>query len=89
MPKHETKILALTDIVAYLQSDDAWYDVVGIEIEGLREALELGETDNFESASNIESEYLREHRSDKYEITWPEHVTYPRLNSDASYRLIE
>ena len=33
--------------------------------------------------------YAREHADDVYEIWWPEHVSYPRYNSDATYRLVE
>ena len=93
MTKHKSEKVTLKEIIEMIEdcrhSDDPWYDVIGVDIEGLDEALAKGEQDDFEEASRIESEYIQRHENDVYEINWPDHVITPRYNSDASYQLYE
>ena len=85
-PRHESQVLTLREIIDRMEPGAGnWTDVMMIDIPGLSEAEANGEQDEWEEASRIESEYLKQHANDKYEVRWPEHVTYPRFNSDASY----
>ena len=89
MAKHESEIVTLADIINGIdeRSSDQWYEIMGIEIEGLTEANANGEADDFAAASEIEAAYIRQHERDTYRVSWPEHVITPRYNSDASYQL--
>lgn len=87
--RHEPETLTLADIINSIgfHSDELWYDIVGVEIEGLAEAIENGEGDDFDHASELETDYIDAHKNDKYLVSWPEHVITPRYDSDASYQL--
>lgn len=89
MTKHEPQALKLSEIIDRMtnHTDDNWPDVMMIDIPGLTEAEAIGEQDDWKKASEIEAEYLDQHADDLYEVRWPEHVTTPRFNSDASYHL--
>lgn len=89
MTKHESEIVTLADIINGVdeRSSDQWYEIMGIEIDGLVEANENGEADDFELANEIEAGYIRKHENDTYRVSWPEHVKSPRYDSDASYQL--
>lgn len=85
-PRHESQVLTLGEIIDRMEPGAGnWYDVMMIDIPGMIEAEENGEEDDWQEASKIEADYLKEHINDKYEVRWPEHVTYPRFNGDASY----
>lgn len=83
---HETRTMTLGEIINRLDSDDCWYEVMGIDIAGLDAALRDADADDFDAANQIEAAYIQQHENDVYEVSWPEHVTVPRLNSDADYR---
>ena len=88
MAKHKAQTATLNEMLTLIGShtDTPWFDVVGIDIDGLDDARADGESDDFEDATRIEREYIEAHRNDVYQITWPEHVTVPRFNSDAYYQ---
>jgi len=89
MPKHEAEIHTLGyligRIVGYMQSSNDWQCIIGIEIDGLPEAYAAADND---LAHNLESEYIKAHSSDKYRVTWPDHVSVKKFNSDATYHLV-
>lgn len=83
--KHEPLTTTLSDCInrVDVRSDSPWYDVMGVNIPGLREAIAADELD---TADAIEAEYITRHGSDQITVVWPEHVLTPRFNSDASYQ---
>lgn len=88
MTKHKNETYTLSEIVAMMSEHERqpWYEIMDIEIPGLAEAFaNCVETDDFTEANEIEADYLREHGDDWYTVMWPQHVTTPRLNGDASY----
>ena len=89
MTKHAPQQLKLSAIIDRMadHTDENWPTVMGIDVPGLAEAEANGEQDDLEKASAIEAEYLKQHENDIYEVQWPDHVTTPRFNSDASYHL--
>jgi hypothetical protein len=84
-------MMKLSEIINVMEShtDENWSTVMGVNIPGLAEAEKNGEQDDWKEASRIEAEYLQHHENDIYAVCWPEHVTYPRFNSDATYHLIQ
>ena len=95
MAKHETEELTLSEIINRIEdrNPNKWYEIVGIDVPGLDEAYQSAlnndsDEDPFELCNKIEADYLREHGSDKYRVSWPEHVTFPRFNNDAFYTRI-
>ena len=97
MAKHETEELTLSDIINRIEdrNPNKWYEIVGIDIPGLDEAYRAAvndcdddDEDPFVICNKIEADYLKEHGNDKYRISWPEHVTFPRFNNDAFYTRI-
>jgi hypothetical protein len=89
MTKHKPITLRLFEIVNAMENhtDENWPTVMGIDVPGLDEAEANGEQDDWQRASSIEAEYLKQHASDVYEVCWPDHVTTPKFNGDASYHL--
>lgn len=89
MSKHESKtqILTLGELIGRIgqHTDGSWTDVMCIDVPGLAEAESRGGDDDYAEASRIESEYIKAHENDHYEVSWPDHVTYPRFNGDANY----
>lgn len=81
MSYHE-ELTTLSEIIHGIdyRSDSAWYDIMGVEIEGLAEADD-------ESATKIEEDYIRQHGRDQYRVSWPAHVQNRRYNSDATFQL--
>ena len=95
MAKHQTKELTLSDIINRIDDSNPnkWYEIVGIDVPGLDEAYQEAlnndfDEDPFEACNKIESDYLTDHGSDEYRVSWPEHVTFPRFNNDAFYTRI-
>ena len=93
MPKHKDQIVTLGEIIDRIPANSVsqWYEIMGIQVPGLVEALKhAAETDEsndaFDQASQIEADYVRAHQNDKFRVMWPEHVTSPKFNSDASYQ---
>lgn len=91
MAKHKSQTLTLIEIIDRIDShtDENWFDVMGIDLPGLQDAKVIDGPDDFTAQDRVEAEYITEHEDDLYEVRWPEHVTYPKFNSDASYLLIE
>jgi hypothetical protein len=87
MPKHKPQTLQLSEIINRIDShtDESWFDVMGIDLPGLDEAKAIDGPDDFAAQSQVEAEYIDEHECDLYEVRWPEHVVYPKFNSDACY----
>lgn len=90
MSKNAKATATLAEIIDRIDSDrhaDAeWYDVMGIEIPGLADAMA---NDDLDAASEIEAAYIREHESDMYEVRWPDYAIAPRYDGDASYVLVD
>lgn len=92
MSKHKPQIHDLGSIINFIDvhaRDSQWYHVMEIEIPGLDEANETGEAEDWAKASQIEADYINAHHNDRYEVRWPDLVTVPRFNSDATYCLID
>jgi hypothetical protein len=95
MAKHEAKELTLNQIINRIDAlnPNKWYEIVGIDIPGLDEVYQAAvnndsDDDPFELYNKIEADYLEAHGSDRYRVSWPEHVTFPRFNNDAFYTRI-
>ena len=86
--KHRPETVTVNDIVnrSDRDTDTLWYDLLGVDMPGHREAIKA---EDYDSASDIESAWMREHAEDKIEVSWPEHVTIPRYNDDANYRFVD
>jgi hypothetical protein len=82
MPKHEPEIHTLGHIMRHLATDDAWYHVVGMDLPAFENAIKDGAESE---ADRLEDIYYNRHKNDKYRVTWPDHVTVKRFNSDATY----
>jgi hypothetical protein len=97
MPKHKDELHRLSDLLCLIElhTDDCWIDVMGIDIEGYIEAESewvesQGENqDAGDKLIKLREDFARAHANDIYLVSWPEHVTTPRFNSDATYRLQE
>lgn len=94
MTKHEPKTATLSELISRIDrhGDSRWWDVIGVSIDGLDEAIaECEESDeqDMTGAYAIAAAYAREHADDLYCVCWPDHVSYPLYDSDASYRLAE
>ena len=94
MQKHKSETMTLGQIIDRINpmSCDPWYTIVGVKIPGLAEAFERANSDDediaeagFNEVIQIEEDYITAHKKDVYEVSWPEHVTIRKLNSDASY----
>jgi len=95
MAKHKTEELTLSEIINRIddRNPNKWYEIVGIAIPGLALAYYTAvnndaDDDPFEICNKIEADYLEKHGNDKYRVSWPEHVTFPRFNNDAFYTRI-
>ena len=84
MSKRDESTLTLKQIVNGIAAttDGHWADVMGIEIDGRKEAIEAG---NHDRADQLADSYLWSNAKRLYRVVWPEHVTIPKFNSDASY----
>jgi hypothetical protein len=86
MPKHKPQIHTLSQIIGrmmeYKQDVGPWYEVMDVEIPGLANAIKSDP----DSIGEIVWSYARSHSSDKYRVTWPDHVTVKKFNSDATYQ---
>jgi hypothetical protein len=97
MAKHKDELHKLSDILNYIDmhTDECWIDVMGIDIEGYNEAESdwvesNGENEDArEKMLKLREDFAKAHANDIYLVSWPEHVTTPRFNSDAWYRLQE
>jgi hypothetical protein len=86
MSKHEAEIHTLGHIMSLMdQSVGYWTDTLGIEIDGVVEASDAGDDDK---VMQLEHDYIRAHKNDKYRVTWPDHVTVKKFNTDATYQLV-
>ena len=83
----ETVTVTVNDIVnrADRDTDTPWFDLLGIYMPLHRAAIEA---QDYDSAADSESAWMREHSEDKVEVSWPDHVTIPRYNDDANYRFV-
>ena len=91
MPKHKPEELTLGEIINYMSDQDAaeWWRVMGVDVPGIEEAIESAEyeealTDH--RGDEIEANYLEDHVTDRYRVSWPDHVITPKFNADASYQ---
>lgn len=85
MAKHEDQFLTLGEIIDLMDHDksvDLWFETMRISLDGYDDAID-GE--DFDEASAIESDYIEAHKNDAYRVIWPEHVTVPKFNGDATY----
>ena len=90
--RHENEITTLGEIINHMAEHDnsgqMWFEVMDVEIPGLDAASEKArETDDWDEAERIEAEYIKEHERCQVTVMWPQHVTTPRYNSDASYHI--
>jgi hypothetical protein len=87
MPKHEPEIHTLEEIIdamgAYRGADYQWHDLIRVDMPGHADALAA---DDFFTAFRVEDRYINAHASDRYRVTWPDHVTVKKFNSDATYQ---
>jgi hypothetical protein len=97
MPKHKPEEIKLGDLIdAMRDNPQSWWHIMGVEIPGLaeawQEALCYEDLDHLDlliaKAQQIEGVYINKHKDDVYLVSWPEHVSDPRYNGDASYQLI-
>lgn len=89
MSKHEPATMTIGQIINAIdeRSSDPWYDVIGVKIPGLKEAINtIGEDEDWTAIDDIEASYIAEHRNDVYLVSWPDHVSCPRFNGDANYQ---
>jgi hypothetical protein len=92
MAKIRTEQHTLRAILNWIddRQDSEWWEMMGIEIPGMAEEIEAARmSEAYCHVNAIEDTYLRDHLDDLYEVIWPEHVSTPRFNGDATYRLIE
>lgn len=82
--RHEPERTTIAAVIEGIdpRADQMWWQIIGIEIPGLAEA-EAAE--DFDRASAIEANWLREHDQDPVVVTWPEHVRVPAYDSDATF----
>lgn len=95
--KHNPEIYTLGEIINSIPPnfDGDWTDLVphsdpAIEVAKARiqEMMDAGD-DHQEALDELweaEACYIRAHENDRYEVSWPEHVTTPRINGDAWIR---
>lgn len=88
MVKHENEQHTLKEIIDGIDDSnpESFWEIIGIEIPGVWTAAAMGD---HETGGELVGNYIEAHKNDVYEVIWPEHVTTPRFNSDATYRLVE
>lgn len=94
-----TQVLTLAEIIGNMneRNDQEWFRVMGVEIDGMEDALRRASSDDddiansgFEESIRLEMEYVKAHGADRYRVTWPQHVNPPKVwfDSDAWYQLV-
>lgn len=92
-----TQVLTLAEIIDNMneRNDEEWFRVMGVEIDGLEDALRRASSDDdviasagFEDSIRLEWDYIKAHGADLYRVTWPQHVNPPKawFDSDAWYQ---
>jgi hypothetical protein len=79
--KMRQEIFTLAQIINNISrtEPDPWYEMLGIEIEGMAGADE-------DEVERLEREYLTSHASDLFSVIWPDHCISQEFNSDATYQ---
>lgn len=98
MSKHESVEMSLSDIACRIMAhnDLPWNVAMMLGLPGeaeLEEAIADAHASGDDAAEDaavdalyrLREDYLADHGDDMYAVSWPDHVTYPRYNSDASY----
>lgn len=90
MAKHASQEMTLGEVInrmADSNHDDPWF--VTIDVPRLTRlyatAKDVDEDEAWDAADAAEAETITKFRDSVITVTWPEHVTVPRLNGDATY----
>lgn len=92
-----TQILTLAEIIDNMneRNDQEWFRIMGVEIDGMEDALRRASSDDddiadsgFAESLRLEREHVKSHGGDRYRVTWPQHINPPkaRFDSDAWYQ---
>ena len=89
--KHEPETTTLGEVIDLISRREGqqWYDVMGVEIPGLSESIELAKLSDdqvdWDQANDIEFEFVKANRKGEVTVFWPEHCLTKKYDGDATY----